>query len=146
MYMISCQRMSCYYSTGPSRPPQNVMVMETHPSSLRISWQPPPAIDRNGPITGYCIQYIMVSSNTSMNENITNRTTFTISNLFPFTNYSIRVAAMTVNGTGPFSSPVIGTSGHEGMYVSILLRILYTHQCATCKYSSTWQWVKLLQL
>ena len=105
-YIISCQRMSYYNSTGPSRPPQNVMVMKVHPGSLCISWQPPPPIDRNGPITGYHIRYIMVSSNTSMNENVTNRTMFTISNLFSFANYSIRVAAMTINGTGVYT-PVV---------------------------------------
>ena len=140
MYMISCQRMSCYISTEPSGPPQNVMVMEVRPSSLRISWQPPPAIDQNGPITGYRIQYIMVSSNTTMDENVTNRTTFTISNLFPFANYSIRVAAMTVNGTGVYSSPIIETSGHEGKLISDFVSMSLPMKLA-CKNGSMQQWV-----
>ena len=45
----------------------------------------------------------------------TNGTIHTISGLVAYVNYSVIVAAMTVNGTGPFSDPpVIGRSGEDG--------------------------------
>ena len=103
-----------YNSVVPSSPPVNVILMSAHPASLDLSWQPPPEIDQNGPITGYEIQYTMVGSNVIMNETISSGNMYTITELRPFVNYSVVMAAITVNGTGPFSSPVIELSGHEG--------------------------------
>ena len=103
-----------YNSVVPSSPPVNIIVMSAHPGSLELSWQPPPEIDQNGPITGYEIQYTMVGSNVTMDEIISSGNMYTITELLPFVNYSVVMAAITVNGTGPFSSPVIELSGHEG--------------------------------
>ena len=89
--------------------------METHhPASLTISWQLPPEKDHNGRITGYVIQYTRVGSNDTMSVNVTSGTTHTMSELVPNIAYSVEVAAMTVNGTGPFSDAIIGTSGEVG--------------------------------
>ena len=107
--------MSCYNSTEPSSPPQNVMVTSVNPVSLRVSWQPPPLIDHNGPITGHVIQYTRVGSSDMMSVNVTSGTTHTIQGLIAYVNYFVTVAAMTVNGTGPFSDPpVVGRSGEDG--------------------------------
>ena len=113
-YIISCQRMSCYNSTVPSSPPREVMVESYNPASLNVTWQLPPDRDRNGPITGYVIQHTRVGSSDMMSVNVTSRTTHTISGLVAYVNYSVIVAAMTVNGTGPFSGlPVVGRSGED---------------------------------
>ena len=113
--LLSCQGMSYFYnSIVPSSPPVNITVMSAHPESLELSWQPPPEIYRNGPIIGYEIQYTMVGSTVAMDEVIGSRNAYTIIELLPFVNYSIVIAAITVNGTGPFSAPVIELSGPEG--------------------------------
>ena len=39
------------------------------------------------------------------------RTTYIISGLVAYVNYSVTVAAVSVNGTGPFNDPVVGRSG-----------------------------------
>ena len=104
--------MSCYNSTVPSSPPQNVMVTSVNPASLMVSWQPPPMIDHNGPIT-YMINYTRVGSSDMMSVNVNSGTTHTISGLVAYVNYSVIVAARTVNGTGPFSSAVV-RSGEDG--------------------------------
>ena len=107
--------MSCYNFTVPSSPPQDVMVESHNPASLRVSLQPPQKIHHNGQITGYVIQYTRVGSSDMMSVNVTNGTTHTISGLAAYVNYSVIVAAMTVNGTGPFSDPhVVGKSGEDG--------------------------------
>ena len=107
--------MLCHNSTVPSSPPRNVTVESHNPASLMVSWQLPVQRDRNGPISGYVIQYTRVGSNNMMSVNVTNGTTHTISGLVPSVNYSVIVAAMTVNGTGPFSDPpVVGRSGEDG--------------------------------
>ena len=103
------------YSAVPSSSPRNVMVESVNPASLMVSWQPPIKRNRNGPITGHVIQYTRVGSSDMMSVNVTNGTTHTISGLVAYVNYSIIVATMTVNGTGPFSDPpVVGRSGEDG--------------------------------
>ena len=41
------------FFTVPSSSPRNVMVTTVNPASLIVSWQPPPVIDHNGPLTGH---------------------------------------------------------------------------------------------
>ena len=111
--------MSCYNSTVPSSPPRDVMVESHNPASLNVSWRVPVQRDRNGPITSYVIQYTRVGSSDMMSMSVTGETNgttvMTISGLVAYVNYSVIVAAMTVNGTGPFSDPpVVGRSGEDG--------------------------------
>ena len=115
-YIISCKRFSCYNSTVPSSPPQNVTVVSVNPASLGVSWQQPPVIYLNGPITGYVIQYTRVGSSDMMSENISSGNAHRLSRLFPYVNYSVTVAVVNVNGTGPFSSPIVERSGEDGEY------------------------------
>ena len=104
--------MSCYNSTVPSSPPQNVMVTSVNPASLMVSWQPPPMIDHNGMITSHVIQY--TRGGTSNMTNVNSGTTHTISGLVAYVDYSVTVAARTVNGTGTFSSAMVQRSGEDG--------------------------------
>ena len=108
--------MSCYNSTVPSSPPRNVTVESHNPASLKVSWRPPVQKHRNGLITDYMINYTRVGSREMINVNAGSNKTkvITISGLIPYENYSVIVAAMTVNGTGPFStSSVVGRSGED---------------------------------
>ena len=115
--------MSCYNSTAPSSPPQIVMVTSVNPASLMVSWQPPPPIDHNGPITGRVIQYTRVGSSDMMSVNVSSGTTeYIISGLVAYVDYSVTVAAVNVNGTGPFSNPMEGRSGEESELM------LYVHE------------------
>ena len=107
--------MSCYSFTVPSSPPLDVMVKSRNPASLRVSLQPPLEINHNGPITGYVIQYTRVGSSDMMSMSVTGGMRQTIPGLVAYVNYSVIVAAMTVNGTGSFSDPpVVGRSGEDG--------------------------------
>ena len=73
-----------------------------------------PMIDHNGPITYYMIQYTR-DGMSDMSVTVNSGTTYTISGLIAFVDYSVRVAARTVNGTGPFSNPpVVERSGEDG--------------------------------
>ena len=106
--------MSCYNSTAPSSPPLNIIVTSVNPSSLMVSWQPPPPIDHNGPITGHVIRYTRVGSSDMMSVIINSGTTeYIISRLVAYVDYSVTVAAMNVNGTGPLSNPMVNRSGEN---------------------------------
>ena len=116
--------MSCYNSTVPSSPPQNVMVTSVNPASLNVSWQPPPMIDHNGPIT-YMINYTRVGTSDMMSVNVNSGTTHTTSGLVAYVNYSVTVIAVSVNGTGAFSNPpVVGRSGEDGELLARIFIIL----------------------
>ena len=108
--------MSCYNSTVPSSQPQNVMVKSNNQTSLNVSWQPPLEIGRNGAITGYVINYTRVGSNDAMNVTVNSEATHTISELVTFAEYLVGVAAVNVNGTGPFSFAVVGKPGGDGEF------------------------------
>ena len=92
-----------------------MLVTSVDPASLEVSWAPPSRKHRNGAITGYVVNYTRVESSDVMSVNVTSATTHTISGLVVLTEYSVTVASMTVNGTGPFSDPpVVGRSGGYG--------------------------------
>ena len=71
-----------------------------------VSFNPPPIIDHNGQLTGYAIRYNRVGSGVTKSVTTTTTTIF-ISGLDKFVNYSVTVASMNVNGTGPFSNPPV---------------------------------------
>ena len=79
-----------------------------------MSWQPP-LESHNIPITGYVIQYNKDGSQDTIKDirNI-NGTTHTISGLVPCTKYSVKVAAINGDRTGPFSEPMAEISGEDG--------------------------------
>ena len=95
------------------------MVESHNIASLIVSWRPPVARHHNGDITGYMVNYTMVGSSDMMSMIFMGETSgitvITISGLVAYVNYSVIVAAMTVNGTGPFSDPpVVRRSGEDG--------------------------------
>ena len=94
------------------------MLATVNPASLNVSWQPPLDIDHNGLITGYVIRYTRVGSSVKTIETIINKVTYTISGLDAYVNYSVMVAALNVNGTGPFSDPVVERSGDNGKWLA----------------------------
>ena len=102
-------------SKVPSSRPLMVTVEGYDPASLVVTFQQPPLIDHNGPITGYKIYYTRIESSDTMSVNVTSGTIHIISGLVAYVNYSVIVAAMTVNGTGPFSNPpIVERSGEDG--------------------------------
>ena len=112
---VSYQRMSCCNSTVPSSSPQDVIVESHNPGLLRVSWQPPLEKNHNGPIIGYVIQYTRIGLSNVTNVIVTSKTNHTISGLVAYVNYSVKVTAATVNGTGDFSDPRVVVISGEGI-------------------------------
>jgi len=118
------------------------MVISINPSSLRVSWQPPPEVDHNGVITGYVMEYTRSGGLSDM-VTVTSGTTHTISGLVPFVEYSVTVAARTSSGTGPLSDPVVQSSGEDGKSMSMLVAKAYhliylSTQCTTKITNGRW--------
>ena len=83
------------------------------PASLLVSWLPPLEEHHNGSITGYVIQYARVGSDDRISMNVPNDTKFTITGLFAYVEYSVKVAAVNASGIGPFGKSMIAMSGED---------------------------------
>ena len=92
--------------TAPSAAPLNVTGSFNDSTSLLIMWSPPPLLDQNGDIISYNVTYRKTDSTDNIMMLITPTSVILISDLNPFTNYSVTVAAFTV-GIGPFSDATI---------------------------------------
>ena len=98
-----------FYCTAPSDAPLNVTGVFNDSTSLTIFWNPPSIPDQNGNIVAYNIIYQRTGgdgSDSMMEMASTSDQSVIISGLRPFTNYSVRVAALTV-AIGPFSEQVV---------------------------------------
>lgn len=71
--------------------------------SLIVRWEPPPKEDQNGPITGYKIRYRKVKTPVQMETTPGNSRHFELTGLEKLAAYQVKIAAMTINGTGPFT-------------------------------------------
>ena len=95
-----------------------------------MSWQPPPLIDHNGPLTGYVIEYRRITHGDTLSETVNDGTVYVHSIMLlgvtEIANYSVSVAAMNVNGTGPFSKPVVQTVDGGGKYKITTMEIKHT--------------------
>ena len=126
---------SCFYLfLAPSSAPQNVLVNVSSSRSIQLSWDPPVTGEQNGILLQYHvivmeteIQYLgngMVLSQPGVNRNrtynVSEGRTQLIDMLHPSYNYTVRIAAATVVGIGPFSDPITVMTLEDGEYLSIV--------------------------
>jgi len=101
----------------PDGPPFNITLMDADPAMLSVAYSPPEERSRNGDVIGYMIRYTILDTSVSqvmnVNDSSEDSQTSVLSGLVAFTDYSIEVAAVNVNGTGPFSGVVTGLSGED---------------------------------
>uniref|UniRef100_A0A3P9C8B7 Neogenin 1b n=1 Tax=Maylandia zebra TaxID=106582 RepID=A0A3P9C8B7_9CICH len=88
-------------SDVPSAPPQNLTIEVHNSKSIMLRWQPPPPSGQNGKITGYKIRYRKGSRRSESETTEGTQLYKLMDGLEHGTEYSFRVSAMTVNGTGP---------------------------------------------
>ncbi|RUS82003.1 hypothetical protein EGW08_010230, partial [Elysia chlorotica] len=103
------------FSDRPSAPPQNFTLEVSSSTSLVVRWQPPPHQDHNGIITGYKIRRRSKGDN-KKGETVTtsgDRNDYALIDLEKGTEYQVRVAAMTANGTGPHTPWLTATTFSE---------------------------------
>ena len=77
-------------------------------TTITVIWDELNCVDRNGVITGYMVQYGIITFSTSVNITgpSTSDRTFTASELVPLTSYIFRIAAVNSDGVGPYSNEV----------------------------------------
>lgn len=98
----------------PASAPMNIINIELSARHFVISWDELPTEDENGLVRHYVINITEV--NTGIDWYLTSSSPeVTLSDLHPYNNYSIVVAAYTI-GTGPFSDPLLITTAQDGNY------------------------------
>ena len=78
------------------------------PTEVFLRWREVPCVQQNGLITGYVVRYFATCGadrNVQQNRSVVT-TGSNISGLTPNTEYVFQVAAVNVNGTGPFTKPI----------------------------------------
>ena len=91
---------------APSAAPNSVSVYAMSSTAITVQWGPVPCIEQNGDITGYTVR-VLESGEMERVEDVGDVNEVTISDLTPFTTYSIQVAAVNSEGTGPYSDLII---------------------------------------
>ena len=94
--------------------------MET--TSITIEWSEVDCTDRNGLITGYRVRYGPTSTTPSQRQIDTlSGRMFTVDREFITLSYDFEVAAVNVDGTGPYSTPLtVDTAVPSGNILSLL--------------------------
>ena len=104
-----------HFNAVPGGPPLNIMIMGTDPAMMSVTYTRPLLQLHNGDLTGYVIRYTRVDNDESQLMMVSgDNFTRVISGLAAFSDHSVQVAAVNINGTGSFSVPVVGLSGQDG--------------------------------
>ncbi|KAF2350621.1 Fibronectin type III [Trinorchestia longiramus] len=94
----------------PEAPPQKVTCSALTPTSLQVSWSPPPSALTHGHVTSYTLTYAPLDDHTGLpasSSTSVQGTSATLSGLHRYTNYSVRAAAATRAGLGAASADIV---------------------------------------
>ena len=97
------------FLTAPIGEPQNFTIIKVTSNGISFSWQPPLIHLRNGNITHYFLRcsYDNLTRFTFFKHLLIQNTTYTLSNLLPYTNYFCNVSASTNGGEGPSTNNIV---------------------------------------
>ena len=85
--------------------------------SLNISWDEVPHSGQNGPITGYLLYYTNTTFSDTINITGGENRSYTLTELRPYTNYTVTVSAYNDVGTGPSNNSRIQQTEQAGQLV-----------------------------
>ena len=105
---MACYQFICIH-VAPSGKPQNITGGALNSTSILIQWDGLDCLDRNGVITGYKIYQSIDYLQLLLPTKYVNTSSFTVTHLFPRSNYTFQVAAVNVNGTGPNGTITLST-------------------------------------
>ncbi|KAK7497852.1 hypothetical protein BaRGS_00010986 [Batillaria attramentaria] len=99
------------FSGRPDAPPSKVVMKPLNATHILVSWEAPEKESQNGVITGYKLIMKKKGGPRLAKFSVeTTRRNYTFKNLEPGGTYKLRMAAMTVNGTGPFTDWIVSST------------------------------------
>ena len=113
----TCLRFTSIFPLAPSSYPQGLTAITISSTDILVSWDEIPAIDRNGIILRYEVQYepLMTFGGQLMTMVMnTSNTSIVLGGLQEYVEYNITVRAYTSVGPGPFSPAVNNRTAEDG--------------------------------
>ena len=104
------------FTTVPANSTQNVTAVSLSSTTINVTWEEVPPIDRNGIITTYEVLYEPLETfEQLLSSDIINTTDLFIllEDLHPFVSYNISVRAYTSVGSGPYSDVAVETTQED---------------------------------
>ena len=117
--------------TAPTAAPQ-LAAIDVTATSITITWAPPPTEETNGIIRSYTVRYFPTSdvSAPPVEESLlANETSFTASDLEPFTNYTFMVEAVTISPGPPDSIDIQTDEAGENYYPKYIVAVFLCPYC-----------------
>ena len=98
----------CSEPTAPATSPQNVETFALSSTEIMVTWVEVDALDENGIIINYEVQYQPLQFTNTLDTISINTTNLSenITSLEEYVDYNISVRAYTSVGPGPYSDPV----------------------------------------
>ena len=113
------------YLSEPTSSPENIIFSSVEARSLTVSWDEVPP-GQNGPITGFLLYYTNTTFSDTINIIGGENRLYTLTELRPYTNYTVTVAAYNDGGTGLTSDNRIQQTEQAGQLVySLLVHVSY---------------------
>ena len=132
MYIHPPTELSAFFiHAAPSGSPLNLNARAIDSTTIELVWSEPPLETQNGIIISYVINVSISNTKTSFIVNATAAAPLNITELHPYYGYSLRVAAVTSQGAGPFSEPVTITTPEDGEFKSYRFNLHGHHALGT---------------
>ena len=123
--------------TAPTETPLNVTVRVETSRSITLLWERPSLEQQNGILTMYHViimetQILYLDNGTTITRmgnnfnrtyNVSEGRVQLVDTLHPSYNYTVRIAAATAAGIGPFSDPITVMTLEDGEFCVILTRV-----------------------
>ena len=97
----------------PSSAPIGVTLLTTSSTNISLSWLPPPPEDQNGII----VEFHLIVTRLSTLDSVllsTNITEAVVTDLVPYSEYELKIAASTREGIGPYTESLILQTEQDG--------------------------------
>ncbi len=108
----------------PSGSVQRISSLDNNFTSITISWQPVDCLQQNSPILSYVIRYTETYITTG--PITTTDTSFVATSLFPGTSYTFEIAAVNIDGDGPYQQLISSTQPPTGMIILQSFNLIVT--------------------
>ena len=121
-------RFSAFNSDVPAAPSSVTVWRSIQTRLVTVQWNPPVSGQAEGSLLSFVIQYHAVSSPSiiTMVTAFASNNSYELSNLVLYTNYSVKVAAVSIVGEGLWSTSVVFQTYSVGKWFSALSYVTLT--------------------
>ena len=112
---------------APSSPPLNLTAVAVNATAIHVSWESPPTIHHNSPLTGFRLLYrttTLGSTAMQIDASIPQQLHTVVVGLTPYTVYAVKAAVVNDIGIGPYSKEVSVQTWKSGIREMVVFMYL----------------------